>query len=229
MVVDPLLALVGPGAGISPRRATHFSLLRQRKVSKRKATPPSATLPLRSRAPCGAHVSRGLAELASLKQLRALIRETLRSSAHPEGLEEHPGLCFARPPTHHRREAPVVLRICGQVVGISLLLAERSEGPFGSRFQIPSGCAEERSGSRIRARDCLSEASASETPRTASTAGCPQRSGGSQTAGSPFFCLRFFGEAKKSRSPAGARPGPARRSQRKARSAPPTSTEPTPC
>jgi len=26
-------------------------------------------------------------------------------------------------------------------------------------------------------------------------------------AGSPFFCLRFFGEAKKSRSPAGATPG----------------------
>ncbi len=46
-----------------------------------------------------------------------------------------------------------------------------------------------------------------ETPRNPSTAGCPQRSGGSQTVGSPFFCLRFFGEAKKSRSPAGATPG----------------------
>ena len=46
-----------------------------------------------------------------------------------------------------------------------------------------------------------------ETPRNPSTAGCPQRSGGTQTVGSPFFCLRFFGEAKKSRSPAGASPG----------------------
>ena len=46
-----------------------------------------------------------------------------------------------------------------------------------------------------------------ETPRNPSTAGCPQRSEGSQTVGSPFFCLRFFGEAKKSRSPAGASPG----------------------
>ncbi len=46
-----------------------------------------------------------------------------------------------------------------------------------------------------------------ETPRNVSTAGCPKRSAGTQTAGSPFFCLRFFGEAKKSRSPAGARPG----------------------
>ena len=44
------------------------------------------TMPAASRLPCGARVSRGLAELASLKQLRALIRETLRSSAQPEGI-----------------------------------------------------------------------------------------------------------------------------------------------
>gem|GEM_PF-2513507 len=44
-------------------------------------------------------------------------------------------------------------------------------------------------------------------PPESSTAGCPQRSGGTQTAGSPFFCLLFFGEAKKSRSAAGPRPG----------------------
>ncbi len=72
---------------------------------------------------------------------------------------------------------------------------------------IPSVCAEERSVSRIRARPCLSEASLGETPRNASTAGCPKRSAGTQTVGSPFFCLRFFGEAKKSRSAAGPRPG----------------------
>ncbi len=34
------------------------------------------TVPAASRLPCGARVSRGLAELAALKQLRALIRET---------------------------------------------------------------------------------------------------------------------------------------------------------
>ena len=56
------------------------------------------TMPAASRLPCGARVSRGLAELASLKQLRALIRETLRSSAQPEGRGAHSGLCFARPP-----------------------------------------------------------------------------------------------------------------------------------
>ena len=70
--------------------------------------------------------------------------------------------------------------------------------------QNPSVCAEERKFRRNRASDCLSEASSSSTPAGLSTAGCPQRSGGTQTVGSPFFCLLFFGEAKKSESPAAA-------------------------
>ena len=37
-------SLMSSGAALSPRRATHFSLLRQRKVSKRKATLLSASL-----------------------------------------------------------------------------------------------------------------------------------------------------------------------------------------
>ena len=55
----------------------------------------------------------------------------------------------------------------------------------------------------------LSEAkpSLSETPLLPSTAGCPEQSGGTQTIGSLFFSLGFFGETKKSKSPAGARPG----------------------
>ncbi|SCX61487.1 hypothetical protein SAMN03159363_2294 [Variovorax sp. EL159] len=44
---------------VSPRRATHFLLLRQKKVSKEKATPLSATPSLRYGAACGARVSRG--------------------------------------------------------------------------------------------------------------------------------------------------------------------------
>jgi len=45
------------------------------------------------------------------------------------------------------------------------------------------------------------------TPLLASTAGCLKRSGRTQTIGSPFFWVLFFGEAKKSASPAGASPG----------------------
>ena len=70
--------------------------------------------------------------------------------------------------------------------------------------QNPCECAEERTPRRNRARDCLSAASSSGTPAGLSTARCPQRSGGTQTPGSPFFCLLFFGEAKKSESPAAA-------------------------
>ena len=76
---------------------------------------------------------------------------------------------------------------------------------------FPSGCAEERRFWRIRARVCLSDAKRrefSETPTKLSTAGCPQRSEGTQPAGSLFLGLLSFGEAKESESPAGARPGP---------------------
>ena len=75
---------------------------------------------------------------------------------------------------------------------------------------FPSGCAEERRFWRIRARVCLSAAKRrefSETPTKLSTAGCPQRSEGTQPVGSLFLGLLSFGEAKESESPAGARPG----------------------
>ena len=52
---------------------------------------------------------------------------------------------------------------------------------------------------------CLSRRRVCAGPRlNASTAGCPQRSGGTRTVGSPFLCLLSFGEAKESESPAGA-------------------------
>jgi hypothetical protein len=60
---------VGVASRVSPRRATHFLLLRQEKVSKEKAS--------RMRRPatpvrCVARVSRGLAKLAALKQRQPL-------------------------------------------------------------------------------------------------------------------------------------------------------------
>ena len=89
--------------------------------------------------------------------------------------------------------------------------AERSDGPYGCPvFGFPSGCAEERRFWRIRARVCLSDAKRrefSETPAKLSTAGCPQRSEGTQPVGSLFLGLLSFGEAKESESPAGAKPG----------------------
>ena len=87
--------------------------------------------------------------------------------------------------------------------------AERSNGPNGCPLPIPSVCAEERSGQRIRARDCLSAASLSETPLDASTAGCPKRSAGTQTVGSPSFAF-FWGWNVSTREPR-ARSAPWRR------------------
>ena len=48
------------------------------------------------------------------------------------------------------------------------------------------------------------------TPAAASTAGCPERSEGTQAVGSPFLGY-FLWRSKESRSPAGARPGLQRR------------------
>jgi hypothetical protein len=64
--------------------------------------------------------------------------------------------------------------------------------PNPHSFPHPSGWAEERSRKRVRTSDCLSAASSSSAPLSASTAGCPQRSGGTQTIGSPFSLLTFF-------------------------------------
>jgi len=125
-------------------------------------------------------------------------RRRSQMGEQPKHPNSHTGLCFARPRTRWRF-AP---RPRGR--------AQRwPEWMSGCGF--PSRCAEERRFWRIRARVCLSDAKRrefSETPPKPSTAGCPQRSEGTQRVGSPFFWVLFFGEAKKSASPAGARPGP---------------------
>ena len=92
---------------------------------------------------------------------------------------------------------------------IELVAAARQEpGPESESapsLPNPCECAEERSFKRIRASDCLSAASSSSTPLEASTGRCPQRSGGSQTPGSPFLLLTLLlAKQKKSESPAAA-------------------------
>ncbi len=66
----------------------------------------------------------------------------------------HTGLCFARP------------HLAGASATRCANWAERSNGPYGCPNPgFPSGCAEERSGQRIRARDCLSAVKRSEFER----------------------------------------------------------------
>ena len=81
--------------------------------------------------------------------------------------------------------------------------------PNPHSFPHPSGWTEERRQKRIRAGTCLRRSRVfvpdpafdehRRLPRSAAQ--------GTQTIGSPFFSLGFFGEAKKSKSPAGASPG----------------------
>ena len=71
-------------AGSRPGGRLHFFCFAKRNEAKKRRPcwlRPCAAL----RATCGARCERGLAQLAALKQTRALIRSQLRSSAHPEG------------------------------------------------------------------------------------------------------------------------------------------------
>ncbi len=114
VILGLLLLNYGRRPGSAPGGAPTCSLLRQRKVGKRKATPspcPCAAL----RAPSGAQARGGAAELALFtaftplrhpQQARSRSKGilqcpcpplALRSSARPKGWDPEPGHCFARP------------------------------------------------------------------------------------------------------------------------------------
>ena len=142
--------------------ASNFLLLRQKNVTKEKATRslgPFAAL----RATCAARLRRGSAELACGS-----------NNCGPDPAS----ICAARP-SHtggeqiaipntqrkyqdkqgHAMACPCGFRYSGLVFGCLVFLAP-----------TPSVCAEERRFRRIRDRDCLSEASSSETPLDTSSA-----------------------------------------------------------
>jgi hypothetical protein len=87
------------GPGLAPAGDLLF-FASPKKRRQKKGDPTVCVPPLRCGQPA-VLAFRGVSpKLASLKQGRALIRETLRSSAHTEGLGYRTGLCFARPPSH---------------------------------------------------------------------------------------------------------------------------------
>ena len=175
---------------------------------------------------------------ARRRQRAALIRLKLRSSAQTEGVGKmrarNPNCPFSpwekagmrasggRAPTgfdftHDEVRLPQALtRIGSNSQSPHPCLLPGGEGAI--RVPIPHSpqpfCL--RRGTELQADQgrALSERSEfARTPPEASTTGCPQRSAGTQTVGSPFFCLLFFGEAKKSESPPGdSRPAQASKS-----------------
>ncbi|MGF6347964.1 hypothetical protein QF040_002677 [Variovorax sp. W2I14] len=241
---------------VSPRQATYFLLLRQKNVSKEKATLLSASLRFasgnlrcsrfagsrrtrfaqtaaspdpRTAALLGAArrawgtsgpslrsaSSRAFASLGLVSVGSVLVGSLFRSAAGlaPSPLGERAGVraaafmratryfCAAGPhpsPLHKGRGSPSRAKQRPDCKP-SEAMARSVSTPLWLR----------RGAERFadQGRSCLSEASSAD-PAKREHRRLP-RSGaqGSQTVGSPFLCLRSFGEAKESKSPAGARPG----------------------
>ncbi len=156
---------------VSPRRARHFSLLRQRKVPKRKATRslgPCAAL----RATCAARFRRGSAELAFGS-----------NNCGPDPAS----ICAARPSqdgwgrnanSDSGARPPLPLGegwgegclhghggVLGWLTAPILAFPREGKGQVRIRPQPPSVCAEERRFRRIRDRDCLRRSRVRARPR----------------------------------------------------------------
>ena len=226
------MPLHGAGAGLSPRRATHFLLLRQKKVSKEKATPLSASPALRYGATCGAR-GRG----APQNSLRAL---ALRSDNCGESVHEARVSCGTRatPPSallgaYRGDGVRTSIRAIASLGPVPRAQApradrvERSEDPSGClavRLPTPLLAAPAagrlRGGTRVGARvlrdltrrGCPSGAAQQQSefhgaPRKRTAAGLPRSAAqGSQTGGR-LLLPSFLGDARKEGAPPGAHPG----------------------
>ena len=209
------------GAGLSPRRATHFLLLRQKKVSKEKATPLSASLRfasgnLRCSRPAGSR-SNSL-RFTTLRQSRALIRWPLRSSAHTEG-------SGSRTATRAIASLGPVLWAQAPCAGRSIFGVERSDDPNGCLDVHPLLAAPAagrlRGGTRVGARvlrdltrrGCPSGAAQQQSefhgaPRKRTAAGLPRSAAqGSQTGGRLSFGYFSLAKQRKVPRPPGRNPG----------------------
>ena len=218
------MPLHGARAGLSPRRATHFLLLRQKKVSKEKATPLSASLRfasgnLRCSRPAGSR-SNSL-RCASLKQSRALIRWPLCSSAHTEGR----GSQNSRTATRAIASLGPLLWAQAPCAGRSICWVDRSEDPNGFLGVHPLLAAPAagrlRGGMGARApmlrdltrRGCLSGAAQQQSefhgaPRKRTAAGLPRSAAkGSQTGGRLSFGYFSLAKQRKVPRPPGRNPG----------------------
>ncbi len=181
-----------------------LSFASPKESNQRKGDPAVCVPPLRYGQPAVLGESGGpqnSLRCASLRQLRPLSRFPLRSSAQPEGSG-----------SGHRCARPRIPN------GPSLRSARVAEDPRPACHPTPHKDAPwrvdpdplwlRRGAQRFadKGSQLFERSEFCETPRNASTAGCPQRSGGSQTVGSPFFAY-FLWRDKESKSPAGARPG----------------------
>jgi len=241
-------ALVRGGGRVSARRPTHFSLLRQRKVSKRKATLLSATPSLRCGATWGAR-ARG----APWNSLRA---GALRSDNHGES-DDEAGVSCGTPATPRPARPRRIQKGLGansrtgrrvarpHFAGISASrwagAAERSDGPYGCldvRLSNPCWLRLRRGGCgvgmgveapmlrQLTRRGCPNGAAKQRSefcgaPRNRPAAGLPRSAAqGSQTGGRPFFGDFLSAKRKKVTALPGALPGTRHPTEHATRSGP---------
>ena len=235
LLMNSVLGL-SAGAGLSPRRARYFSLLRQRKVPKRKATPSLRPLRCAKGQTCGGAVVGCAVELA--------LRCARRSNSHGES--EYEAWALRRPCSPHNRpaagaasrggaaEQPTSIRAIAALGPVCAArgACAREMGPSEAKARVdvwfPTPLWMRRGAQRAGWRVCRRTHALRELTRCGCLSGARQRAAssaahtarehhrlprseaqGTQTVGSPFFWVLFFGEAKKSASPAGRLPASA--------------------
>ena len=222
-------AFVQGGGRVSARRPTHFSLLRQRKVSKRKAT--HSLRPLR----CAARQTSGGALAGCAVELAT--RCALRSNNHGESDNE---ACVLRhtltpqPPRRRRSQMGVSRRTATRAIAAlgpqhagavrRDRQAERSNGPNGCLLPTPFGCAWGAQGARrhvcrrthmlrdLTRRGCLNVAPQARSefhgaPRDRAPQVAPQRSEGVADSRVAFSLVTFFWRSKRKLLACRATPG----------------------
>ena len=219
-----VVARLRAGAGECARRRSNFLLLRQKKVTKEKATPLSASLRfasgnLRCSRPAGSR-SNSL-RCASLRQSRALIRWPLRSSAHTEGRGSQNSrtatraiaslgpLLWAQAP-RTRRSACRVERSedPNGCLGVHPLLAAPAAGRLWGGMGVEAPMLRD-----LTRRGCPSGAAQQQSefhgaPRKRTAAGLPRSAAqGSQTGGRLSFGYFSLAKQRKVPRPPGRTPG----------------------
>ncbi len=189
---------------VSPRRATHF-LCFAKESKQRKATPTVCVPSLRYGQP--AVLDSGGGPQNSLRSNSC--GPDPASICAPRRIQKGMGagsLRFARPqqPTANSQYQPnSIPTTAARSAAVAWWPSEAKARSASKPLCMRRGAE----GFADQGRSCLSAASSADPAKPEHRRLPRSAAQGSQTVGSPFFCLRFFGEAKKSRSPAGATPG----------------------
>ena len=224
-LMNSLLGL-SAGAGLSPRRARYFSLLRQRKVPKRKATPSLRPLRCAKGQTCGVSVAGCAAELTA--RLRRSVQTTAASQFTRHGRSDahaHPATAppQAQPAGVDNRTSkqPNSRTSIRAIAALGLVLRAQAPraaqaGPSAAMARVDvlsplplwmrrgaQGLADQ--GSRLSERSEFERDPAKPEHRRLPRS----EAQGTQTVGSPFLWFLSFGDAKERDSHAGRLPASA--------------------